>query len=326
VAKPTSKKEDIFPATKLTPLAMRWKELNALGRHDEASVILEEIIIGSTKMFSVYAQYEGYNRTVELSTLVDAAQARVVRWLLAWDIKEGPLFTFFTRCAKNAFRSEVAKELNWRGKYHTTDDSLEKFHGTYDHEVDRHEVVIDVRKRLEQIFSRWGSRQEIGCIRYLLECMVEENHNKELAIRSASYAWGMSHEMSKFFYSWSLISLREAMLDKIKVPFTEQDLLRHNMSYTYIPDLLNVVTFEQLKKIIAIFGGLRLKIPTISQVRSWREAYLLHQEIDSSDGSPSTIAKIAKKNKRSLKTAQELYEETYRILNPERSGEFAIYD
>jgi hypothetical protein len=88
---PAAQGEHIFAASYLEPLAIRWKELNAEGKHTEAMAVLEEIVVGSTQMFERMAQHERYHYTVDLDILVSAAQEKVVKWLLRWQRKKGKL-------------------------------------------------------------------------------------------------------------------------------------------------------------------------------------------------------------------------------------------
>ena len=119
--------EHLFAASYLQPLAIKWKELNAKGKHTEAMLVLEEIVVGSTQMFQRLAQHEGYHFTVDLDILVSAAQEKVVKWLLRWQPKKGKLFTWFSKCAKNAFRSELVKVNQFRKRYHVTVTALKNF-------------------------------------------------------------------------------------------------------------------------------------------------------------------------------------------------------
>jgi len=321
--------EHIFPATHLTKLALRWKELHAKKKHAEAMSILEEIIIGSTHMFERLAQHENYHYTVDLSRLTASAQEKVVKWLIAWNPKEGRLFSWFSKCAKNAFRSEVIKEGVFRSRYHVTSDNLEKFFGSVDHEIDKHEAADSVRKNIEDISVRWGDPQEIGAIRYLVECIVDTEEDdgcdKAVAIRSAAYAYGISIELSKFFYNWALMELRDQFYRRMRVPFTEQDLFRHQHSYSQLVDLLNIVSWDQLKKIIAVMGGTRLKIPTLANMARLNEAYEIWKDIEDSDKDPNSIKDIAKKRKKSVRSAQDIYYEMSETLHHNRSGEYELY-
>jgi len=76
--------EHIFASSQLTPLAVKWKELNAAKRHKEAMEVLEQIIKGSTAMFERLAQYEDYHYTVDLSILVDAARVGRTATTAGW--------------------------------------------------------------------------------------------------------------------------------------------------------------------------------------------------------------------------------------------------
>ena len=72
-------------------------------------LVLEQIVEGSTAMFERLAQFEDFHYTVDLPILVSAAQEKVIKWLAKWQPKKGRLFSWFSKCAKNAFRSELVK-------------------------------------------------------------------------------------------------------------------------------------------------------------------------------------------------------------------------
>lgn len=319
--------EHIFPASQLTPLAIKWKELSSSGRHKEAMLVLEEIIEGSTAMFERLAQFEDFHYTVELPVLVGAAQEKVIKWLIKWNPKKGRLFSWFSKCAKNAFRSELGKVNQYRKRFHTTSENLEMFYGVEDHEVDKHDLATEVRERIENMTCRWGDPQELGAIRYLIECVVDdEEHDKHAAIRSAAYAYGISMELSKFFYSWSLSALRHAMYDRIHIPFTKQDLFIAAQSYEPITDLLEILTWDQLKQVIAIHGGKRFRIPTLNYLAKLEENYNLMREVDKSDQDPDAVVEVARKFKKTPRSAQQIFEEMVDTLDPRRYGEHSIYE
>ncbi len=318
--------EHIFPATQLTPLAVRWKELSSDGRHKEAMVVLEQIIEGSTNMFERLAQFENYHTTVQLPLLVSAAQERVVKWLKKWDFKKGRLFSWFSKCAKNAFRSELSKENNFRRHNHVTSDNLEVFYGAVDHEVDKRDLAQEFLNKLQHMTCRWGDPQEIAAIRYLVECIVDDASDKQGAIRGAAYACGISLELSKFFYGWTVAALRHELYDRVYVPFTEEDLFRAAMSYEHIVDLLDYVDWETCKKILTRWQNMRIKFPPLAFYAKLHQNYALYREIESSDLDPDAIAELAKRRKRTVRAAQEIYNDMMSILNPKRTGEYEIYD
>lgn len=319
--------EDIFRSSQLTPLAIKWKELVATNRDAEAMQVLEQIVIGSTAMFERLAMHENYHYTVDLSILVAAAQEKVVTWLLHWEVGKGRLFTFFSTCAKNAFRSELVKVNQFRKRYYVTSDNLEQFYGQDDHEVNKHDLAAEVRTKIEDISCRWGDPQEIGAIKYHIECIVDEEvHSKQRAIWGAAYAYGISTEMSKFFYTWALSALRHAMYDKIYRPYTKEDLIRASESYTQLPDLIDNLGFDKVSWIIAVYGGQRIKVPTIARMAKLSEDYKLFRELERSDLTPEAFEKIARENKKTLKAAQDVYQDMAGTLDGRRFGEHSVYD
>lgn len=317
--------EHIFPATSITKAAIRWKDAVAEGREREAAELLEEIVIGSEPMFRRFAAHMGFDRTVDIERLVSVAQEKVVKWLLAWK-PDKPIFSFFTACAKNAYRSEVNKENVFRRRHHVTSDNLEKFFGQEEHGVEIAESARTVRERVASISSRWGSRQEIGTLRYLIECVMDTPHDRVQCQRAAAWAWGLSPDMVKFFYNWVLMEMRSVFYDRVRLPFTEQDLLRHAHTYDHLVDMLNIVSFEQLKKLIAVMGGTRIHIPTTSQMAKLAENYAIWKDIEESDMDPASVEAVGRKYKRSGKSAQEIYTEMCDTLHEDRSGEYSIFD
>lgn len=324
---PVKDGEHIFNATRLTALALEWQKYNTAGEHEKALDLLEEIVKGSTAMFERFAQYEGFDSTVDLPTLVLAAQEKIVKWLLAWKPEKGKLFSWFSKCAKNVFKGEVVRANTYRTRIYSTGDSLEKYHGIEDHEAFKHEVEVEanVRRKFLDLTVRWGSQQEIAAIRFLLESVLLEDHDKRRAIVSASYAFGISIDLSKFFYNWVLFAMRNEMYSMAHVPFTEQDLLRHAHSYTHIPDLLEIISWVQFKKLVMTLGGQRIKIPTSAQLAKLKDNYQLYVELENSDKDPATVEQIARRRGKTTKSAQEVWDEMSTVVRSDRSGEHEIY-
>lgn len=317
--------EHIFPATRLTNAALRWKALTNQGRHAEAMPILEEIIVGSTMMFERLAQHEDFHHTVDLKILVAAAHEKVVKWLIRWRPKKGRLFSWFSKCAKNAFMSEVVKMSQYRKRHQEPGEDFEKYFGTEDHEADKVSAADRVSSALDDIYCRWGDPQEIGCIHFLIECIIEDDHDKQASIRGATYAYGVSPELSKFFYNWALVALRDAMYDQVRMPFTKQELLIYGESYSLLVDIINILPWDQAQKLIALLGGQRVKFPTVANLAKLRDDYRLWLEIESSDKTPDDVAVIAKRYKRTARTAQETYERVSEIVQAHRAGEYKVY-
>ena len=318
--------QHIFNARQMTELALRWKQLTEAERHPEAQDLLEEIILGCTSMFERLAQHEGFTHTVDLPTLVQSAREKVVRWLIAWD-KKRSLFSWLSVCAKNCFLSEVNKTNSYRRRFHVTSDTLEKFYGTEDHATHKGEAAKEARARLRQIAVRWGAAHEISAVRLAVECLIDEHEqDREAAIRTICYAYGFSPELGRFFFGWGLFALRDAMYDRIYIPFTREDLLRHKFSYTHLPDLLDIVTWDQFQRLVALLGGQRLRIPTMAQLARLHENYLLTRSVEKRGGDPAAVDAAAREFNRAPKSAQEIYEETMQELNPDRAGEHLVYD
>jgi hypothetical protein len=289
-------------------------------------LVLEQIVEGSTAMFERLAQFEDFHYTVDLPILVTAAQEKVIKWLAKWQPKKGRLFTWFSKCSKNAFRSELVKVNQYRKRYHVTSDNLERFYGAEDHEVDKHDIALEVKSKLDELTCRWGDPQEIGAIRFLTLCIIDDEHEKQAAIRSAAYAYGISFELAKFFYNWAIVNLRHAFCEKVYVPFTEHDLLMASESYTFWPEVVNIVGIDKAKVLSALLGGQRVKIPSLQSIAKLRDNHRLAREIERSDLDPDAVAEIARKHKKTPRAAQEVYNEMVEQQDPRRYGEHSIFN
>ena len=318
--------EHIFPASQITPLAVKWKELNAHGQHEQAMLVLEDIVKLSTAMFERLAQHEDFHHTVDLNILVSAAQEKVIKWLLRWNPKKGRIFSWFSKCAKHAFLSELVKVNQYRKRFHVTGDNLEKYFGADDHTSDRHNLAEEFNNRLKTLYCYWGSLQERGAIRYLVECIVDlDNHDKQSAIRGAAYAYGIDIGLAKFFYTFVLVSLRDLHYDKIRVSLSESDLMRMRHAYDMFMFLMEEFPIEKIKRFIAVYGGQRFKVPTMQQVQKLREDYRVFEEIERGDKDPDSLAEVARKFKKTPRTASEIYHEMAETMNPQRVGEYGVF-
>jgi hypothetical protein len=172
---------------------------------------------------------------------------------------------------------------------------------------------------------RWADDQTKGAIRYLINCIIEDEHDKVAAIHAASYAYGLSPDITKWLYDWSVVQLRNVFYAKAYVPFTEQDLVRAVESYTYSPDLIDIIGWENYKKCCTILGGRRVKFPSLQQLSKWRDNQKLAHDIAECDQDPDSIGEVAAKHKRTPRAAQEIFDEMRHNLNANRYGEYSIY-
>jgi len=231
-----------------------------------------------------------------------------------------------SKCAKHAFLSELVKVNQYRKRYHVTGDNLEKYFGEVDQTSERHNLAEEFNNRLKTLYCYWGSLQERGAIRYLVECVIDlDNHDRQEAIRGAAYAYGIGIDLSKFFYNFVLVSLRDLHYDKIRVSVSEHDLLRLQQAYSTFMFLMEELPPDKIKRFIAVYGGQRFKVPTIQQVYKLKEDFKIFQEIDRSSQDPDAINEAAKKFKKTPRTASEIYHEMAETLNPARNGEFGVY-
>ena len=320
------KGQHIFNADKIQPEAIRWKSLVAQGRLEEADKLMEEIIPQCKNLFSRFAQYEKFDTNVELNSLINEAMLRVPHWIHYWKPDTSPLFTYISVCSKRLFGGMAKKESDYRGRYFASGDNLEKFCGSEDHEVEKHDAAKELKDRLSDITSRWRCKQSNDAIRMYIDVLVSgDKINKKALQRAASYAYGISPQLAKFYYTWTLVAMRDIMYDKLRIKYTDQDLFRLSHSYTFLPDILTVITWQQMIKIMGLFGGQRIKIPTLDSITSTKKEVELYRELDKVQ-TPEEFGKIAKKHGFTDKSAQKVYDKMTNVLNQAHDSEHSLYD
>lgn len=321
------KREHIFPETILRGLAEEWQARTKVNPNDpRAAILLEEIIIKSTPMFSRLAQFERFTQTVQLDVLIAAAQIKVERWLTLWDKSLGTLFKWFSRCAKNAFRGEVAATVGFSHRVYTTNDdvALERLAGHTDHEVDRHDLAATIHEKLHDIVVPWKASNMREAVRFYLECITTvSEHSKSLAIRSAMFGFGLSAEMAKFLYAWTLVEMRQSLYENSHISFSDQDIIRASHSLTHLPQMMDIIGVEKMKRLIVVMGGQRIRIPTTTDIDNARKSYDFLQAVRRSDGTED-LAKIARKHGKPARSAEEHFHQAVATFS--QIGEHNVYD
>jgi len=124
--------------------------------------------------------------------------------------------------------------------------------------------------------------------------------------------------------------MRDQMYRRIRVPFTEEDLVRAAYSYTHFVNLFDMPNTPFTWKVhgkylCAVYGGMRLKIPTIAQLSALVEAKQIFDEVEAGDKDPDSVAEVGERHGKNARTAQDLYHEMVEVLDPRRSGEYEVY-
>ena len=330
VAKDTTRTKDehIFPETKIRPLVFNWKRLVAEEKTWEAMDLLEVIINDSTEMFKRLAQHEKFHHTVPLDSLVAAAQEKIPKWLMKWDPAKGSLFSWLSTCAKNVFRSELVKTTTFTKRVHCTDDdaALERLSGFTDDGQDSKDRSDAIHAKIKGMTAPWASEEMRGAIRYIIECIMEEDHRRQDCIRGAAFAWGLSMDTTKFLYSWTHVQMKVELFDETYTRFTDHDLFVASYRNTPWPQIVEMIGWDVAKKVFACAGGQRLKVPTVGELGRLMQQGRMVQEILKSDKDPDAMSKIAKRFSKTEKSATDIYVTLTGIMNPANSGEFPVYD
>jgi len=317
--------KEIFPAKEIASEVLRWRYLISIGKKDEALELLESILILVTPMIERLAQHEGFNNTVPLDALRSAAHVKVIKWMEGWDQSKS-IFTWFSKCARNVFLSEVTKETQRNERYYSVGDSLEKYFGTEDHTSDRDDFEDEISSKIKDFVCRWGSEQEKDAIKYIIECILEQSYNKTRIIKGVSCAYGVGQELAKHLYWWAVVSIRDINYSRVRNTYTDVDLIYSWLSYNPVIELLDYMSFDNFKKFIVVYGGTKMKIPTLAQVDKIHACRAMVEELDRTEMTPDDISKVACKYKKSSKYVMDAYESMMTLYSNKRIGEHSLYE
>ena len=292
---------------------------------EEADRLLDHIIPQCEALYSRLAQYEKFDSTVDLGSLINEAMVKTSHWITYWQLEKGPLFSYLSVCAKRLFVGLAKRESDYKGRYYATGDNLEKFVGSEDHEVQRHDAAAELRKRLLTLTGRWASAQCIGVIKMYIDVLVSGDKIKKKELqRAGSYAYGISPELAKFYFSWTLVAMRDLMYDKLRMSYTDQDMFRLQHTHTFLPDMLTVITWDQMVKLMGLFGGQRIKIPTLESIIEARRELAVYHSLEHVQ-TPEEFSQVAKKHGYTDRSAQEVFDRLSPVLNNDNDGEYHIF-
>lgn len=291
----------VFENDFVEELAMRYKRDHEFGVFVEicrqSKNLIDSIIIGS-----------GYNRHHAFHDICAHLFLQIERWIIKWVPGNGALYSYLSQCCKHGCISYVSKESQYRQRQILMGDApMESLGAVYTQDFSSDpELVKAIHARIS---VRWSDHEIREAINYAVEEVLEGIPNRKIALQTMAFAFpgigvhvepGVSRdetvEVAKFLLDWASAAVRSAYLDLRCPPISENDVLRLQNRYSFLPDLVGIVGAAQAAKVITAFGGMSIRFPSVSTLTRTKQLVKAYDAWTKSPG-PDTIKHWASKTK-----------------------------
>ncbi len=299
VPKPLSKRM-VFENDHVEALCISYKRDRDFGTYYEicryTKNLMDSIILGSK-----------FNRHVSFHDLCSHLFLQVERWIDRWIPGQGTIYSYFSICIKHGCCSFVSREATLRQRQVLTGDiPLETVGASYVMDFSGEGDLVDRIRR--EVHVRWHDPDIQDAVRYVVEEILMNGgiRQRKILLRTMEYAFDLGiHteaslgrqepvEVAKFLVDWTSMAVRQIWLDHRTAPITSFDIIRLQSRFSFLPDLVNCIGLENTSKVMSVFSGVSLRLPTIAawdktkQLANAYEAYL-------KDPVPATIRHWAKR-------------------------------
>lgn len=258
-----------------------------------------------------------------------------------------PTPVIVANCVKHGAISYIAREKLLAQRVTYTDKPLDALSSTtpmiYEMELSP-DAIDEIARRANALRIRWEEQDIKECLRYTILCALNTNvvsRRKEI-LRTIQLGWPDMHlhdvnagkkdtplltieAMSKLLLDWSIATTRQIMLDIFQVPLRDEDIIRASDRYSFIPDIAQIVGWENTKKLMAVFAGMSVKFPTTVAMKRYSRLKVICEAIQKSP-TPDTLANLARTYRISQTRLEEQIASLHDSIANGALGTTALFD
>lgn len=282
-----SNKKIIFENEFVETLVIQWKrnrDFNTYKRICGESIHLIDSIIRGSK-FSLQVPFLDLRNWLFL---------QFERWIEKWVPGDGKLYTYMSVSIKNGCLSYVTKEKIARQRCVYTSVPLESLSDSVSYESNFGFDLNDrMKDQLANIVVRWHEPAVREAIKYMMYAILRNRgySRRKHILKTTCEAYGMDLDTAKFMLDWTHGAVRGAFLDHYNHPLSFKDLLIASTRFSFLKDIMDVVGFENTKKLCCIFAGNSIRFPPASQIIKLAKAAAIGKEAHSSGTEEAEVAK-----------------------------------
>ena len=232
------------------------------------------------------------------------------RWIENWT--EGrKAYSYWSSCIKNGCISYVSKDASVRQRHVYTDVPLDSIGHeddvSYCHYHLSNEDTEFLKNSIHEIVCRWREPVIRECLRFTVTSVIQNRADRrQEIIKSLVWGYAISSDTAKFLLDWSLGAVRAALIDHYDSPLGEGDMLRIAEKYSFIPDMINLVGLNNVKKLMTVFAGMTVRFPTTVQLRRSMAVRRLYNDRDLT---PEGVSRVSRDFKITPNKLQDGFEE-----------------
>jgi hypothetical protein len=194
---------------------------------------------------------------------------QVERWIDHWRPGQGKCYSYFSSCCKHGCTSYIQKENALRARLAFTDLPAETFDaGSYDTNFDT-DLGDKIREDVMTIATRWHEPAIVEVLQFLVEVVMQGRAvtRRRQALATVTKSFGIADSEAAFLLDWAQAQVRSKLLDHYDIPIGDEEAWRCSEKYSHIPDLMKLIGVDATKRLMAVYGGKALKLPSPSQIR-----------------------------------------------------------
>lgn len=299
-------KKNVFDNELVEKLTVEWKKSRDVNTY-------QSICNGCLNLIEAIVRSNGFYRQVPYSDIRNEMFVTLHVYLEKWDATKGhKLYSYLSSCIYNACISFVKSESNVKKRMCFTDTPLDSLGHesdvSYTHNEYTAEDIKYLREKVEQMSCRWKEPVIRESLRFIVEAILQNRaHLRKGILKSLSFGYNLPINTSKFLLDWAIASTRMQLIEMHESPLGDIDVIRSSQKYSFVPDMINLIGFQNVKKLIGVFNGMTIKFPTLQGVR---KCLAVKEVINSKDYTPDNIAAVGKALGLAKEKVQEAFEES----------------
>jgi hypothetical protein len=277
-----------FDENKVSQLILDWKQ-----HKDE--VVWKSIVEATLPLIDTLILDGGFVDYGELDELRSECVIKLSRVIEKFDPNRGRAFTILSISIKHFLISYIQK-IKSKTKLIASveEDYLENVGGE---SYVSSEISEEFKKRVWSIETRFHDARSIEALKYYVSYFVSDGFatSKTKMCSTASQSFGITQEQSYILYDYALIQIRSVLVDIAEMPITDLELLRINKKWSVIPELASIIGMNNLNKIIHIFGGISITLPSPKDLSKLRKDRILIEKTNNEDSGYYRLKEISDK-------------------------------
>lgn len=297
-------KKNVFDNEHVERLTVEWKKSRDINTY-------QSICNGCLNLIEAIVRSNGFYRQVPFSDIRNEMFVTLQGYLEKWDPTRGnKLYSYLSSCIFHSCISFVKSDSNIKKRCVSTDAPLDSLGNendvSYTHIEYTSEDIKYLREKTEQMCCRWKEPIIKESLRFIVEAILQNrSHLRKEILKSLSFGYQLPINTSKFLLDWAIASTRMQLIEMHETPLGDIDAMRSSQKFSFIPDMINLIGFKNVTKLIGVFNGMTIKFPTLQGVR---KCLAVKELINSKDYTPDNIAAIAKKLGVTQEKVQEAFE------------------